>query len=777
MALDDNEDKKRLPYRHGGWAGRNNERDMLFRADGSSSFKTSLRDLPDGSQVMLRTKDGMPQFTITKKSETDTPTVTESAYLESGQLEFPYPAPLSPYADSAATWNMLDLSPADTFMASVGTTDTTMGNQVPGQTLLNKQKSKSVCDQTDTKQGVLNKKMCMQYFPASMWSGRMRLFMQAQYGQPLREDAKLPKSYKFRLQLFDGGLPQVVYVFDSNSETQEVISLGWTAGGSVGIFRDSDCVYWLVKIIQGASSYTFRAHRLSFSTVGNSILRYIKKTNPSGLLQKKLEAYLFACASISQGYEVIGTFNVTDAAIGEPMGYGWKFKYSGDEASIVILKVRHENTPDAVFQSCKVVVKISRPNQQWGPLVATEHPAQDWTDGWGNFNLFIPEGLPSIGNTRHLSLQVSGVCRPPFHFSGVEIYGFYDQDDTWIPTTISGEPIDTTVHTVAEYGGGYRWSASIPFPATSFSFNDNLYRAANEGGWWEARTTASTHRMSIAVGDTESIGEISYGASHRYETEVTSIGGACSETKISFMFAFINNTAEAPLPEGYDSISSGQYSLGSYPWITGHGKGSVVKTTHLHGTSFAKGKVWSFVIPCNDCSAAHIAESYTHEHFDGAKDVTISTNGMMKQTAHDIRNDPPGADIDIVPWMAPAHATGSDGHPYWGGATYTSDYMGPELPAQPPTDIDPVITTVSYDSGSGLKKRVESSNSFTLTNPCGSFACNIPPSYGSLFTISRGTFYYTPTIRTTSSANGRYFSTEGPKNPDGTTNTTFVGWA
>ena len=169
MSLDDNDDKKRLPYRHGGWAGRDNERDMLFNTDGSASFKTRIRDLPDGSRVMLRTKDGMPQFTITKSSGEGVIeyVIGDRPYLESGQLEFPYPAPLSPYADSAATWNFLDIAPSEDFLAVTKIGDANMGDQLDGQVLHVNQTSKSICDQSATRQDVLNKKMCLTHFPAS----------------------------------------------------------------------------------------------------------------------------------------------------------------------------------------------------------------------------------------------------------------------------------------------------------------------------------------------------------------------------------------------------------------------------------------------------------------------------------------------------------------------------------------------------------------------------------------------------------------------------------
>lgn len=43
-----------------------NERQMLRHVDGADSFKTSIRDMADGSKVMLRTRNGMPEFTTTE---------------------------------------------------------------------------------------------------------------------------------------------------------------------------------------------------------------------------------------------------------------------------------------------------------------------------------------------------------------------------------------------------------------------------------------------------------------------------------------------------------------------------------------------------------------------------------------------------------------------------------------------------------------------------------------------------------------------------------------
>lgn len=65
------DDDKNLPTRHGSAIGGAAERQMLAKV-GADSIRTVIRNNPDGSTTMLRTRNGFPEFTTT------TPTTTEN---------------------------------------------------------------------------------------------------------------------------------------------------------------------------------------------------------------------------------------------------------------------------------------------------------------------------------------------------------------------------------------------------------------------------------------------------------------------------------------------------------------------------------------------------------------------------------------------------------------------------------------------------------------------------------------------------------------------------
>lgn len=57
-----------LPTRTGVPSGTANERQMLDAIGGSASFRTRIRNAADGSETMVRTKNGMPQFSTSSKA-------------------------------------------------------------------------------------------------------------------------------------------------------------------------------------------------------------------------------------------------------------------------------------------------------------------------------------------------------------------------------------------------------------------------------------------------------------------------------------------------------------------------------------------------------------------------------------------------------------------------------------------------------------------------------------------------------------------------------------
>lgn len=62
-----------FPTRDGIASGSANERQMLDHIGGSGSFRTAIREAADGTKTMLRTRNGMPEFTTEKKEASQKP--------------------------------------------------------------------------------------------------------------------------------------------------------------------------------------------------------------------------------------------------------------------------------------------------------------------------------------------------------------------------------------------------------------------------------------------------------------------------------------------------------------------------------------------------------------------------------------------------------------------------------------------------------------------------------------------------------------------------------
>lgn len=759
---------RKVPYRHGGHSGVANERTMLDRADGASSFKTSVRQSDDAT-VTMRTKDGMVQYLIEKdETTTDAPTAGVP-YLESGQLIFSTPAPLAPDKDDPAKWEFLDIPTTADYLGRI---KTTTGAQVVRQTLVNRQNSLAIGDgrvegrdPPPNPPDIYNKKQCAFYYPPSIWSGRMRLFMQAQYGQVFANSRMdIAKDYKCHVKFFETSLGYVGWVFNPADESSDHLMLGWTAGGSVGIYKDSNYNYWIIKVLQHSSSYSFRAYRVYFTETGKSIRRALVKLTADSASARKLETYLLACAKVDPAYEELGEFPVSEYAIGEPMFYGWQFNATGSQARIVITKEYGYASNDAHFKSCTLTVNFTRTGSFWDRPSFSESAVREWTDGWPNYNLFAPVDKVSGPMALYSARIYKTHARPLFNFSGVEVYGFYDSSGAWVSVQISGEAEDTSSGVTASYGGGYQWSnVSATFDTTSMSPSIYLWRPDTDGGYWEALSRTSRKRMSISIGPVSVSGSIDSGTSKRYETSVGNIGSYCPGPSQMFHLAYSGNAASeifgGVFPPNYDEADAYAPPFGF--WTQGRGLGSFVTTSQLDGASYNKGHIWCLIIPQDDCASAYIGQVDWNQHLGGTLTTYESVNIITGFLCHDIYGGNPTIAHDT--WFASAWQAPSTPCTYGSGGT---------LPG-----IVTSVTATTNSDPDALKMDRSTNTSLSMINSYGTYTCVVPASFGELFSILSSDPYYHHEVKTITSYDGRYYSSEGIKNPASVTNTAFIGWA
>ena len=159
--------------------------------------------------------------------------------------------------------------------------------------------------------------------PASLYSGKLQLFVQTKYGMKPEE--------------WDGRLTQEAYKVPYLSfpdENKSLRDIYFDFGHSCGIVSSPDLfIYFLVSIEDGQITYS----RIDFNNCGAALLGYIKsKWEKDDLSLKDLlrfESYLFSKSIIRSEIKTL----VIPAIYGKPIGgyNGWSFSIDGDKASII----------------------------------------------------------------------------------------------------------------------------------------------------------------------------------------------------------------------------------------------------------------------------------------------------------------------------------------------------------------------------------------------------------------------------------------------------------
>ncbi len=344
------DDKKPLPTRDGRAMGHSIESRMLSSVGGPDGIRTQVRSHGDGSTTILKTRAGMPTFrTIIPPRP-----VEEIVYLESGVH---VNLTTSGEEEIPATWRGLDLvAESKRFHKWIVSSLGKIGRHVKGKM----EDSPSRAMKKHAKMNMALK------IPASLFSGKMRLFMQAQYGSieskgfSIEDLGPLPKEklmtdgagpvarYEDHIVTINGSGDSNGGTGDKNlyrlkykpSENDPEINIGFTAGDSCGVFY-SDGSYWLVTIQKTGTVFTTVVYPIRHDKKVEAIRLKIKgvRKHPEQEGYKKrlaqLEGYFFAYCSIDTSSPfVLNTYDIGSDR--NPLAYGWKFNSDGNEAKIVV---------------------------------------------------------------------------------------------------------------------------------------------------------------------------------------------------------------------------------------------------------------------------------------------------------------------------------------------------------------------------------------------------------------------------------------------------------
>lgn len=716
-------DDFQFSVRTGPAIGKASENRMLDAMGGQDTIKKRFQTSDDGSVTMAHTRGpgAQPEFITTGRV---TPTnVKYKVYMESGQLSWTFPGEGNPAKYDSAKWHFLDIPTTAEYLGHIAAKPPSTGAQENAPELSEGMESLAVGYPRNTDPAndaiakdtyaasTLMRKLMLGAYPASVFSGKMRLFMQAQYGakeKPLAGTGLVLEvlGSELLLKYANGGA---------------TITLGVWANNSVGIFTASDGTFWALQITNpSGTTYRAVAYALTPDAAVKSLLERYRTGGLSPEETTKIEGYIFAHSTIDVANpKTVGDF---DGGAGGAMAYGWKWKMDGSRASIVVHELLGSGAADLRWKATTMHLTFTYSGGSFG-LYGEKTTHGEWTDGWGVYNIFVPEYETNSAPLSHWSVATNrpGV-KPAFNFSGVPVYGYY-KSDTWMPVELS--------RTISE--GPFpiqKWSsAGITYPdevANNPAFISSRHQLggnlANQGCSYEQHSVSSGDRMSVSF-DGETVNGVSEYGTHMYYTKTVARTGVAPNA-VSWNARALGGAPSLPEPPGYVDGAE-QVGLAT----------TVNTTTSFTGTV---SDAWALVIPALDAEAVYIAR-----HRYSLSDAY--TNSIYTRCGIDSFF---GTTFNFSPW---AGASGGNG---WYGITsneiieYTST-----TPESSETTVMCFNTAVSGINGV----------------PGGS--------YYTLFNVDRNYPQYDRGMYMRTSFGGRYMGSELPATPASVTNSPFVGWA
>ena len=724
--------------RTGPCQGDSTERQMLDAINDTGSFRTRAMIHPDGSQTRMKTKGGMPEF-ITDEVHTTTEETELTVYMESGQLEYTWPGAENPTASYAASWHFLNIATDGEYLGYIKYDAAHIGNQKNKPALSEGQNSLAVgyppkadpAKDTASREAyaaaTVSKKMMMSMFPASLYSGKMRKFIQAQYGA--KEALNNPLGVKLSGTSFT-----LVY-----TKGDDELVLGLWAHNSPGIYTAADGTYWLLSV----TTTEFSWYPIKQDKAGAALLKVY--TSSTATDRDKLEAYIFAHSYVSLASKK--TLSITGLPGGAPLAYGWKFDSTGAKASI-ILHAQEGGYGSIKWRAYECHLSFSYYAGEF-TVSKVVNDFGTWTDGWGAFNIFAPE-YDIATRLQCVSIAMSPSVAAPFDFSGVVVYGYYI-NDIWYPVVMSRSGSYSGAVVREEETSGMVFDSGVIFDDPTFQPNWHHGFYLHDASFTLSYSSVKANMSITFAGETYD-GEAKFGSHEDGTFHIDQIGGDLGLAVPYGRRYFVGHYGTEPF-DG-DSGAPGYSAAAGQPYGTFPTDGftNFVSFTHAQITNtrlqYSGWRVlnsWALVIPGLDAESVYIPHKEFHsDATTGTKIVQVST--------------------PVAWWEQVAHAIG----PLGDGSLFTIAAYSPTNFWVPQESL--TITTELPPPG---MVGVSCSNT-EIQGEAG-----VPAfSYSAIFTVDKTYPYYDPGMFFFTSYGGRYIGSEGIKSPNSVrSQDRFVGWA
>lgn len=436
MAFDDFKLGRLFPTREGVAIGTGPERVMLEATDGADNIKKRFQNNPDGSVTMLQTRNGWPVFTTIP----GIPVVAVQCSIEmdSGIVDMIDLTPASP--GLLASGLVYQTNYVSSYVAAKTTSigsgkliDPNLEGTVVGDGAV----AKAYADTFLTATAYTDRKIISAKIPSSLFTGRMRLYVQSLYG------GNLPA-----LVLSDpsGGAGRPV--LGINTSAREFASLpAVNIGSGSGLFFDATTMrHYLIQLTTDTAYIT----PLVGTTCAEKYRTTLLAAGLSADDQERIESYILSQSFPDTAATQIVSFTSTP---NEAFGYSWHFNWDGDKCDIVDVqevyipsdscygfttthyRLTFSQTAGVFFVARSIV---SGPSTWSVPKHTNVIAYPDW----------LSKALIKAGNTPSVILSGSRSGR---------VYCFYKKNDLQVVsvnTNLYGTS-DTRVSSPAHFGGTY----------------------------------------------------------------------------------------------------------------------------------------------------------------------------------------------------------------------------------------------------------------------------------------------------------------------------------
>ena len=451
------------------------------------------------------------------------------------------------------------------------------------------------------KEDLLKRKQCLISCPASVFSGKLRLYVQALYGRKF----KSPETTAFSFQRIGFNAPTLIIP----SNTTFSVGLNNAYSSSNGIYTDEKWNYYLLNIYQDVN-FKVRVIPMIFNDCGKAAQKRLQDF-AGGLsreLRSKYEAVALQNCTASAKVSVDIDTGLAVPTNYAPLSYGWTFKWDGSEAHIIVhtskstgtfhrfnlarhlvLNIQRHADPDTTADAYKGYSEAQKEALHWNITGSALVTDSVWWPRYREDFIWVPDWVNG-------GLMWYTEPQPFFDFipSNAPLYCFYDKNDVLQVITYTC----SQVLAYTESTGGLQYSdGDMVFsgPSTGTRLYTKYDHGLSSVGSFSGTVTVAGIHDSYSGSKVEwgYTGAQSYQWFAGYNTPVAGTGLGTEAAKAAFDAYFAAHPGDR----------AGYYANGFYCEVFINISTII---THVEAT------ILELVIPWLDCSSVYLGKRVTY---------------------------------------------------------------------------------------------------------------------------------------------------------------------